>query len=148
MGAAYEALPDKIKTLIEDLTVEHLIWHSRRLAGFPEPTAEELSSQGPAFHKLVHLHPGSGRKILYVGAHASNIVGWPVRLGRGLLTALTEFATQPQFVYRHKWKLGDVLMWDNLSTLHRATEFEDDKYRRDMRRATCRERSAVPAAAE
>jgi alpha-ketoglutarate-dependent 2,4-dichlorophenoxyacetate dioxygenase len=146
MRAAHDALPDKMKAMIEDLTVEHSIWHSRGLAGFPEPTQEELDSRPPAYHKLVHVHPGSGRKALYLAAHASHIVGWPVGLGRGLIKNLMSFATQPQFVYRHKWKLGDLLMWDNLSTMHRATEFEDTKYRRDMRRATCRERPVELAA--
>lgn len=139
MRAAYDALPAEMKTMIEDLTVEHSIWHSRQLAGFPAPTQEELDSRPPAHHKLVHVHPGSGRKTLYLAAHASHIVGWPVELGRGLIKSLMKFATQPQFVYRHQWKLGDLLMWDNLATMHRATEFEDTKYRRDMRRATCRE---------
>jgi len=140
MRAAYDALPDEMKKMIENLTVEHSIWHSRQLAGFPEPTQEELDSRPPAHHKLVHVHPGSGRKTLYLAAHASHIVGWPVHLGRGLIKNLMSFATQDQFVYRHQWKLGDLLMWDNLATMHRATDFEDHKYRRDMRRATCREK--------
>jgi alpha-ketoglutarate-dependent 2,4-dichlorophenoxyacetate dioxygenase len=96
---------------------------------------------------LVHTHPRSGRKALYLASHASHIVGWPVELGRGLLKTLIAFATQPQFVYRHVWKLGDLLMWDNLATMHRATEFEDTTYRRDMRRATCRERPVDLSAA-
>ncbi|HWM46589.1 MAG TPA: TauD/TfdA family dioxygenase [Xanthobacteraceae bacterium] len=139
MRAAYDALPQDMKVMIENLTVEHSIWHSRALAGFPEPTQEELDSRPPARHKLVHMH-ASGRKSLYIASHASHIVGWPVDLGRGLIKSLMKFATQPQFVYRHQWRLGDLLMWDNLSTMHRATDFEDTKYRRDMRRATCRER--------
>jgi len=147
MRAAYDALPEKMKAMIEDLTVEHSIWHSRKLAGFPEPTQEELDSRPPAHHRLVHVHPGSGRKALYLAAHASHIVGWPVELGRDLIKTLMKHATQPKFVYRHKWKLGDLLMWDNLSTMHRATEFEDTKYRRDMRRATCRERPVDMSAA-
>jgi alpha-ketoglutarate-dependent 2,4-dichlorophenoxyacetate dioxygenase len=147
MRAAHDALPDKMKALIEDLTVEHSIWHSRRLAGFPEPTREELESRPPAYHKLVHVHPGSRRKVLYLAAHASQIVDWPIELGRGLIKNLMHFATQPQFVYRHPWKLGDLVMWDNLSTMHRATEFDDTKYRRDMRRATCREQPVDLSAA-
>lgn len=147
MRAAYDALPPSMQSMIEDLTVEHSIWHSRRLAGFPEPTQEELDSRPPAYHKLVNVHPGSGRKSLYLAAHASHIVGWPIELGRGLIKNLMSFATQDKFVYRHKWKLGDLLMWDNLSTMHRATDFEDTKYRRDMRRATCRERPVDLSAA-
>ena len=140
MRAAYDALPAEMKTMIENLTVEHSIWHSRSLAGFPAATQEELDSRPPTHHKLVHVHPGSGRKTLYIAAHASHIVGWPVELGRGLIKSLMKFATQDQFVYRHQWKLGDLLMWDNMQTMHRATDFEDHLYRRDMRRATCREK--------
>ena len=95
----------------------------------------------------MHTHPRSGRKALYLASHASHIVGWPVELGRGLLKTLMTFATQPQFVFRHTWRLGDLLMWDNLATMHRATEFEDTKYRRDMRRATCREQPVELVAA-
>ena len=94
----------------------------------------------PAYHKLVHVHPGSGRKALYLAAHASHIVGWPIELGRGLIKNLMSFATQPQFVYRHVWKLGDLLMWDNLSHHASRHRFRGHQYRRDMRRATCRER--------
>jgi alpha-ketoglutarate-dependent 2,4-dichlorophenoxyacetate dioxygenase len=85
------------------------------------------------------VHPGSKRRALYLASHASNIVGWPVAQGQALLRELTEHATQPQFVYRHAWKLGDVVAWDNLCTMHRATPFEDTSHRRDMRRTTVRE---------
>ena len=137
---AYEELPERLQRLCDELTVEHSIWHSRQLAGFPEPTAEELASRPPVRHGLTHLHGTSGRRALYLASHASHIIDWPVSLGRGLLAELTAFATRPERIYRHKWQLGDMLMWDNLSTLHRATEFEDSIYRRDMRRTTCRER--------
>ena len=138
--AGYEALPDAMKTLVDGLVAEHSIWHSRQLAGFPEPTAEELESRPPVRHPLSHVREGTSRKSLYLASHASRIVGWPIELGRGLLAELTKFATQPRFVYRHQWRRGDLVMWDNLTTLHRGTEFEDTKYRRDMRRTTCRER--------
>ena len=140
MRAVFEALPEEMQKLAASLTVEHSIWHSRQLAGFPEPTAEELASRPPVRHKLVHVHAGSGRKSLYIASHASHIVGWPLERGRALIAELTRFATQPEFVYRHKWINGDMVMWDNLSSLHRATRFEDTRYRRDMRRTTCRER--------
>jgi alpha-ketoglutarate-dependent 2,4-dichlorophenoxyacetate dioxygenase len=139
--AAYDALPIEMKRLVDSVHAEHSIWHSRQLAGFPEPTAEELASRPPVRHGLAHKREGSGRKSLYVASHASHIVGWPVGLGRGLIAELTKFATQPDFVYRHEWRRGDLVMWDNLTTLHRGTEFEDTKYRRDMRRTTCRERA-------
>lgn len=136
--AAYAELPAELRRMIDGLEAEHSIWHSRQLAGFPEPTAEELASRPPVRHPVVHER--AGRRSIYLASHASQIVGWPVELGRGLINELIKFATQPKFVYRHQWRLGDLVMWDNLSTLHRGTDFEDWKYRRDMRRTTCRER--------
>ncbi len=145
MRAVYEDLPPEMQRLADSLAVEHSIWRSRALAGFPEPTGEELASRPPVRHRLAHVHNGSGRKALYIASHASHVVDWPLELGCGLLAELTRFATQPKFVYRHKWRFGDMVMWDNLSMLHRATEFEDSKYRRDMRRTTCREREIATA---
>jgi alpha-ketoglutarate-dependent 2,4-dichlorophenoxyacetate dioxygenase len=139
MRAAYDALPGAMKAKLEGLVAEHSYWHSRVVAGGPEPTAAERNSRPPARHPLVHVHPGSKRKALYLASHASNIVGWPVKEGQALLRELTELATQPQFIYRHVWQLGDVVAWDNLCTMHRATPFEDTTHRRDMRRTTVRE---------
>lgn len=139
MRVAYDSLPAPLKTMIEGQTVAHSIWHSRQLAGFPAPTEEELASRPPAYHKMVHVHEGSGRKSLYLASHAQSIVGWPAQLSLDLIQALVRFATTQDRVYRHQWRLGDLLMWDNLSMMHRATDFEDTKYRRDMRRTTCRE---------
>ncbi len=135
--AAYDALPAELKARIEDLWAEHWLWHSRMLAGYPEPTEAERQAKPPARHKLVQVHPGSGRKTLYIASHASHIVGWPVEAGRKLLSELIEFATQPQFVRAVSWKqAGDLVIWDNRCTMHRATPFEDTVYRRDMRRTT------------
>jgi alpha-ketoglutarate-dependent 2,4-dichlorophenoxyacetate dioxygenase len=135
--AAYDALPAELQAKIEDLWAEHWLWHSRMLAGYPEPTEAERQAKPPARHKLVQIHPGSGRKTLYIASHASHIVGWPVEAGRKLLRELIEFATQPQFVRAVSWKqAGDLVIWDNRCTMHRATPFEDTVYRRDMRRTT------------
>ena len=139
MRHAYDETPKTLRDAIEDLTVVHSIWHSRLLAGFPEPTREELESRPPVRHRMVHVHPGSGRKSLYLAAHASHILDWPEEIGRALIKGLMDFATRPEWVYSHKWRKGDLVMWDNLSTMHRASEFEDTKYRRDVRRTTCRE---------
>lgn len=137
MRAAYEALPEKRKAEIEDLVAEHWLWHSRMLAGYPEPTEEERQAKPPARHKLVQVHPGSRRKTLYLAAHASHIVGWPIEEGRRLINELIEFATQPRFTYVLQWHdVGDLVIWDNRCTMHRATPFEDTIYRRDMRRTT------------
>lgn len=143
MRTTYAALPADMRTMLDGLTVSHSIWHSRALAGFPPATQEELDSRPPAHHKLVHVHPGSGRKSLYLASHAQSIVGWPEQLGLDLITSLIKFASRKENIYRHQWRLGDLLMWDNLSMMHRATEFEDTKYRRDMRRATCREKPVM-----
>ena len=136
LRAAYDALPQHTKTEIADLVVVHDMWHSRQLAGFPDVTEEQRKEKPPARHKLVHRHPGSGRLSLFMGAHASHIEGWPVDDGRTLLRELTEFATQARFTYRYQWHVGDMVMWDNRVSLHRATPFDDFAYKRDMRRTT------------
>jgi len=135
--AAYDALPAATKERIENLSAEHWLWHSRMLAGYPEPTEEERLAKPPAHHKLVQVHPGSGRKTLYIAAHASHIVGMPLDEGRRLIEDLIAFATQPRFVRAVAWRQpGDLVIWDNRCTMHRATSFEDTRYRRDMRRTT------------
>lgn len=141
MRAAYEALPRAMKDKIEPLVAEHSVWYSRSLGGM-SATEEEKATRPPSRHRLVHRHPGSGRKVLYLASHASHIVGWPVEEGRRLIRELIEFATQPQFVYRHEWRVGDLVVWDNLQTMHRGTPFDDTRYPRDMRRTTVIE--AVP----
>jgi alpha-ketoglutarate-dependent 2,4-dichlorophenoxyacetate dioxygenase len=143
MRAAYDALPIATKRRIEDLTAEHWLWHSRILAGYPEPTEEERLAKPPARHKLVQVHPGSGRKTLYIAAHVSHIVDMPLEEGRTLISDLITFATQPQFVRAVVWQQpGDLVIWDNRCTMHRATSFEDTRYRRDMRRTTVLENPA------
>jgi alpha-ketoglutarate-dependent 2,4-dichlorophenoxyacetate dioxygenase len=143
MRAAYDSLSKNMKERIEDLIVEHSIWHSRALAGMTDVSDEEMATRPPARHRLVHTHPGSGRKVLYLASHASRIIGLPIEEGRALLRELIEFATQPRFVYRHKWRVGDLLVWDNLQTMHRGTPFDDTKYPRDMRRTTVIEGTAA-----
>jgi alpha-ketoglutarate-dependent 2,4-dichlorophenoxyacetate dioxygenase len=97
---------------------------------------DEKATRPPARHRLVHRHPGSQRDVLYLASHASHVIGWPVEEGRKLIAELIEFATQPRFVYRHRWRVGDLVVWDNLQTMHRGTPFDDTKYPRDMRRTT------------
>ena len=89
-----------------------------------------------AVHPLVRTIPRSKRRALYLASHASRIIDWPVPEGRLLLRDLIEHATQPAFVYRHGWSVGDLVIWDNRCTMHRATPFEDTKYRRELRRVT------------
>lgn len=139
MRAVHDALAPEMKARIANLVAVHCYWHSRVLGGGPEPTDEERRSRPPARHRLVHVHPGSGRKALYLASHIRTFEGMSADDSRALVAELMEFATRPEFVYAHKWRRGDVLMWDNLCTMHRATSFDDQTYRRDMRRTTCRE---------
>jgi len=143
MRAAYDALPEDRRAELENLVAEHCYWHSRVLGGGPEPTRAERHSRPPARHRLVHVHPGSGRKALYLASHIRCLEGMSAEDSRALIKELMSFATRPEFVYAHKWRRGDVLIWDNLCTMHRATPFDDQAYPRDMRRTTCRERAVA-----
>jgi alpha-ketoglutarate-dependent 2,4-dichlorophenoxyacetate dioxygenase len=136
MRSAYDALPDALKARIEDLTAFHSIIYSRETIGFTEFTEAERASFPGAEQPLVRLHPGSGRKGLYLASHAERIVGWPVPDGRILLRELMALATLPQFVYRHTWRAGDFVIWDNRCTMHRGLAFDDTRERRDLRRVT------------
>ncbi|MDP2329113.1 MAG: TauD/TfdA family dioxygenase [Reyranella sp.] len=138
LRAAYDALPDKTKTQLEGLVAEHSIWHSRGQLGVTKYTPEEIASLPPVPQRLVRTHPGSRRKTLYVAAHASHIIGMPIADGRLLLLDLIEHATQPKFVHAHIWKHGDLVIWDNRCTMHRARSFDTTQVR-DLRRVTTRE---------
>ena len=135
MRAAYDALPGDMKTAIDGLVVEHDIFWSRGQIGFTEFPPGEREKYPPSPQKLVRRHPGSGRKTLYLSAHASHIVGWPVADGRLLLHDLNTHATQREFVYSHKWAKADLVIWDNRCTMHRGRP-HDENAPRDLRRAT------------
>jgi alpha-ketoglutarate-dependent 2,4-dichlorophenoxyacetate dioxygenase len=135
MRAAYDALPAATKAQLEGLRVHHSIAYSRQTLGFDFSKDEEEALRG-AIHPLVRTIPRSGRRSLYVASHASRIIDWPVPEGRLLLRDLIEHATQHRFVYRHAWRVGDLVIWDNRATMHRATPFEDTKHRRELRRVT------------
>jgi alpha-ketoglutarate-dependent 2,4-dichlorophenoxyacetate dioxygenase len=139
--AAYDALSEDMKSRLEGLICEHSIWHSRSLKGGYTPNEEERKQRPPAYHPLVRRLPESGRKALYLASHVSQIVGWEFEESRALLDELMEFCTRPQFVYAHKWAVGDLVIWDNRCTMHRATPFEDKLHARDMRRTTVREQT-------
>jgi alpha-ketoglutarate-dependent 2,4-dichlorophenoxyacetate dioxygenase len=134
--AAYDALPEVMKRRLEGLVAEHSLWHSRSQLGGYVPTEDERKLLPWARHRLVRRHPGSGRNALYIAAHASHIVGMPVEEGQALLQELMAFATQPQFVYSHQWQVGDLVIWDNRCTMHRATPYEAAGHVRDLRRTT------------
>ena len=135
MRAAYDALSEAQKAALDDLVVEHDVFWSRGQIGFTEFPPGEREQYPPSRQRLVRRHPGSGRKALYLSAHASHIVGWPVPEGRLLLADLNEHATQRQFVYSHKWRVGDLVIWDNRDTMHRGRP-HDESHPRDLRRAT------------
>jgi len=135
MRAAYDALPEAMKAEIDGLVAEHDVFWSRGQIGFTEFPPGEREQYPPSRQRLVRRHPGSQRKTLYLSAHASHIVGWPVPEGRLLLLDLNTHATRPEFVYSHKWRVGDLVIWDNRCTMHRGRP-HDDAYPRDLRRAT------------
>jgi alpha-ketoglutarate-dependent 2,4-dichlorophenoxyacetate dioxygenase len=135
MRAAYDALPHATAARLENLRAHHSIAYSRQTLGF-EFAAEEAGRLEGAVHPLVRTIPRSGRRSLYLASHASRIVDWPLPEGRLLLRDLIEHATQREFVYRHAWQVGDLVIWDNRATMHRATPFEDGAYRRELRRVT------------
>ncbi len=135
MRAAYDALPDTTKAAIDDLVIEHDVFWSRGQIGFTEFPPGEREQYPPSPQRLVRLHPGSKRKTLYLSAHASHVVGWPVADGRLLLVDLNTHATQPQFVYSHTWRVGDLVIWDNRCTMHRGRPHAENQAR-DLRRAT------------
>ena len=135
MRAAYDALEPGIKEQVEGLRAHHSIAYSRQTLGFEWSAAEQEQLKG-AVHPLVRTNPRTGRRSLYLASHASRIITWPVPEGRLLLRDLTEHATQPRFVYRHSWRVGDLVIWDNLATMHRGRPFDDAKHRRELRRVT------------
>jgi alpha-ketoglutarate-dependent 2,4-dichlorophenoxyacetate dioxygenase len=136
MRAAWDALPDRTKAKIKDLTTWHSLIYSRAQLGFDEYTPEEKKAFAPVPQRLVRRHPGSGRTSLYLSAHIGRVEGMPVPEGMMMMRDLTEHATQPAFTYRHAWTKDDLVMWDNRCTLHRGRAYDDSVYPRDMRRVT------------
>jgi alpha-ketoglutarate-dependent 2,4-dichlorophenoxyacetate dioxygenase len=134
MRAAYDELPATIQEKIKGLRVHYSIAYSRQTLGF-EFTDDEQDPLKGATHPLVRVSLGNGRKSLYLASHASRIVEWPVPDGLPLRD-LIEHATHKHLVYRHRWCDGDLVIWDNRATMHRATAFEDSRYRRELRRVT------------
>jgi alpha-ketoglutarate-dependent 2,4-dichlorophenoxyacetate dioxygenase len=135
MRAAYDGLDAATKTLIEDLICEHSLMYSRGSLGMLDYSDEERAMFRPVRQRLVRTHPVTGRKSLYLSSHAGAIVGMPMAEARILLRDLTEHATQPAFVYVHRWTQWDLVMWDNRQMMHRVRRY-DDTQPRDMRRTT------------
>jgi len=135
MRAAYDELDARTKAEIEDLVCEHSLRFSREAIGFTDLTEEEIDAFKPVRQRLVRTHPGTGRKSLFLSSHAGTILGWTIPDARMFLRDLTEHATQPRFVYSHEWRVHDLVIWDNRTTMHRARRF-DHKEVRDVRRTT------------
>jgi alpha-ketoglutarate-dependent 2,4-dichlorophenoxyacetate dioxygenase len=135
MRAAYDALDPRTKAMVEGLVCEHSLIYSRAAIGFTDLSPEEVAAFKPVRQALVRSHPVTGRKSLFLASHAGAIVGWTVPEARMFLHELTEHATQREFVYRHQWRVGDLVMWDNRQTMHRGRRFARDEVR-DVRRTT------------
>lgn len=133
--AAYEALTDDRKAMLAGLRAQHSLMHSRALLGFTDFAPEERAALPPVSQPLVMTHPRTGRKSIYVASHTSHIEGMQVAEGRLLLMELIELATQAGTTYRHEWRVGDLVLWDNRRTLHRGLPF-DERFPRDLRRVT------------
>jgi len=135
MRAAYDALDDETKCEIADLVCEHSLMYSRGSLGFLDYSEEEKLMFKPVLQRLVRQHPVNGRKSLYLSSHAGGIVSMSMPEARILLRDLTEHATQSKFVYVHRWRPNDFVIWDNRQTMHRVRRF-DESQPRDMRRTT------------
>ena len=136
MRVAWEALPATMQDRLRPLSTWHSLLYSRAQLGFTEYTAEEREKFAPVPQRLVRFHPGSGRHSVYLSSHIGRIEGMQTPEAMALLRDLVEHATQRPFVYAHKWKLHDLVIWDNRTTMHRARPYEDTQHRRDMRRVT------------
>jgi alpha-ketoglutarate-dependent 2,4-dichlorophenoxyacetate dioxygenase len=139
MRAAWDALPEPMQGEIRDLVAEHSLIYSRAQLGFDDFSPDEVARCRPVPQRLVRRHLGSGRLSLYLSAHIGAIQGWPRPEAMALIRELTEFATQPRFVYSHRWSVGDLVVWDNRCTMHRGRRYEDKRYPRDMRRVTLKD---------
>ena len=135
MRAAWDALDEETRTLVQDLVCEHSQIYSRGVLGFTDFTAEERVKWAPVLQRLVRRHPVTRRRSLYLSAHAGTIVGWPVPEARALLRDLVEHATQREFVHAHRWRQFDLVMWDNRVVMHRGRRYDITEVR-DLHRTT------------
>ena len=136
MRAAWEALPEAMKQKIDTLVCEHSIFNSRARLGFTNFSADERAAMPPVPQVMVRTIPQTGRKCLYLASHAGRVIGMEEGEGKALIDELMAHATQRQFVYTHRWRVGDLVIWDNRQTMHRGTAFDDLRWKRDVQRAT------------
>jgi len=144
MYAAYDALSSAMKRRLEGLRAVHNLDYSRRLTGAKQQMTEEQKRAAPPVeHPIIRIHPETGRKTIYLGEHASHIAGMPLEEGRALVKQINAHATEPRFVYRHRWRLHDFVLWDNRCLVHSATDFDWMNDVRLMRRTTVIEPSTA-----
>jgi len=134
--AAYEALPEDMKLRLDGMKAVHVMMPDRPDIGRVRTiSAEERAKQIPTVHPVVRTHPDTGRKSLYISRNRmDHIVGMDRAEGHRLIDELTAHAIQPQFVYRHKWRTGDLVIWDNRCLIHKANGDYPEGARRFMRR--------------
>jgi alpha-ketoglutarate-dependent 2,4-dichlorophenoxyacetate dioxygenase len=136
--SAYEDLPQSMKDRLEGLVGVNSVWWSRKLGGADIP--DEQIAGGPfGVHPIVHTHKGSGRKSLFIAAHTMDIEGMERDEAQKLIWELIDHVTQPQYIFSVKYDVGDMVIWDNLCTMHRGGDFDYSNEKRDMRRTTIRE---------
>ncbi|MBV7481493.1 TauD/TfdA family dioxygenase [Bordetella sp. BOR01] len=137
MRAAWDKLDPATQEQIRDLVAIHDYFHSRSLLGLEDYSIpqEWKERQPPVKQVLVRNNAHNSRRSLYLASHIKGIEGMSEQESRVLLDRLMTFSTQPQFVYRHRWRLNDLVIWDNRCTMHRGTNY-NQAYRRAMRRAT------------
>ena len=140
LRAAWDTLPAATRTKLRGLIAEHSLMYSRRKLGFTAFTEEEKVAFAPVRRPLIRRIPESGRDTLYIASHIGRIEGLEDTETETLVAELVAHSTQRQFVYTHRWRVGDLVMWDNRSTMHRGTEYEDTRWPRDLQRATTSDR--------
>jgi taurine dioxygenase len=134
MQAAYDALAPEMKQRLQGMRAVHDLAESRRKSEDAPLTPEQQRAAPSVDHPIVRTHPVTGRKGLYLGSHAHWIKDCPQADGEALLAELMRHATRPDFVYQHRWRQGDLVMWDNRATVHRATSYDTGRERRVVQR--------------
>lgn len=147
MRAAYDDLPDADKALVADMVTHHSLIYSRGQLGFGAFTDQEKLNFAPVRQRLVRRNAMTGRQSIFLSSHIGEIEGMPRPEAMALIRDLVEHATQPKYVYTHRWTLGDLVMWDNRQTMHRARRYNDTGEVRDMRRTTVEDVSPTLAQA-
>jgi len=136
MRVAYARLPEDTRAFLEDKVAVHSFVYSRGLVDDALMPPDHAAQVPPVRQAMVRANPVHGRKAFYVGSHACEIEGLPTAGARALLRELREAATRPDLVYTHRWRVGDLVMWDNRCMLHRGRPWDESRYRRVMHRTT------------